>query len=70
MSVRYGLDVFTPTNQPNDDPWKPIMASKTARKVWPSAVDAVSTMMAMEAGNGALKLRVVEVQSDDPTRGI
>lgn len=68
--MKYGLDVLTPTSNPREDPWKPIMKNDYVRELFDTVDDLFAMKDAMERGNGTLKLRVVEIFDTDPTYSV
>jgi len=67
MRIKYGLDVFTPTTQRGDDPWKPVMQNAVARLTFTDPLDMLRHLDAMQRSNTQLRFRAVEVVDDDPT---
>jgi hypothetical protein len=70
VRIVYGIDVFTPTNQRDDDPWKPVMLNSVARLTFKEPEGLLRKIDQMKAGNSTLRLRAVEVPDDDPTYSV
>lgn len=64
MGLCYGIDVYTPTTQRNDDPWKPVMKNAMVRQTFSDPESLVRYIDRLQAGNVNLRTRVVEVPDE------
>lgn len=64
MALKYGIDLYTPTNQ-GDDPWKPAMKNQAVRVLFGTVDELFAYLDALKAGNRNLETRVVQVQDDE-----
>jgi hypothetical protein len=70
VSLKFGLQIRTPTSKPGDDGWVPVMRTSEARLWFKTDEDLIAYLDRFTATNPHVPVRVEQVADDDPTRDI